>query len=325
MPDPIRHIGIVGLGKMGAGLAHHALSKGFTVAGLDTRAVPDALKHDGLQVAPDMNTLAALLPEPRLVMLYVPAGPPVDAVLNELKTVLSPGDIVADGGNSYWGDSIRRHARLKRKGIHFVDAGTSGGPGGAHDGACFMVGGEDAAVATVEPVLRELAVDDGYVRAGRPGAGHFVKLVHNGIEFAMLEAIGEGMNLLAHFREPLPISEVLECWQHGSVIRSWLIDLMADAYSEQGGLGKVPAYVEDTGEVNWLVDDALHMEVPIPVISQSVMQLVASRDKQHDTARAIAMMRHGFGGHPFGADAGVARERHTGRGGGFVGNGKATS
>ena len=195
---------------MGAGLAHHALSKGFTVAGLDTHAIPDALKHDGLQAAPDVKTLAALLPQPRFVMLYVPAGPPVDAVLNELEAVLSRGDIVADGGNSYWGDSIRRHARLKQKGIRFVDAGTSGGPGGAHDGACFMVGGEDAAVAAVEPVLRKLAVDGGYVHVGRPGSGHFVKLVHNGIEFAMLQAIGEGMDLLAHFREPLPIADVLD-------------------------------------------------------------------------------------------------------------------
>lgn len=325
MSDPIRHIGIVGLGKMGAGLAHGALSKGFTVAGLDTRAIPDALKRDGLRSAVDMKALAALLPQPRFVMLYVPAGQPVDAVLGELEAALSRGDIVADGGNSYWGDSIGRHARLKQRGIHFVDVGTSGGPGGARDGACFMVGGEDAAVAAVEPVLRKLAVDGGYVHAGGPGAGHFVKLVHNGIEFAMLQAIGEGMDLLAHFREPMPISDVLGCWRHGSVIRSWLIDLMTVAYREQGGFGKVPAYVEDTGEVNWLVDDALHMEVPIPVIAQSVMQLVASRDKQHDAARAIAMMRHGFGGHPFGADAGIAHERHTGRVGGFVGNAKAAS
>ena len=178
-------------------------------------------------------------------------------------------------------------------------------------------------VAAVEPILRKLAVDGGYVHAGPPGAGHFVKLVHNGIEFGMLQAIGEGMDLLAHYREQLPIADILRCWQHGSVIRSWLVELMERPYREQGGLEKVPAYVEDTGEVNWLVDDALHMEVPIPVITQSVVQLLASRDKQHDSARAIAMMRHGFGGHPFGADAGIAHERHTGRVGGFIGNGEA--
>jgi 6-phosphogluconate dehydrogenase len=323
MPNPIRHFAIVGLGKMGAGLARNALGKGLTVAGLDTHAVPDDLKRAGLQAAADMKALVTLLPRPRLVMLYVPAGPPVDAVLSELEAALAPGDIIADGGNSYWGDSIRRHARLKQKGIHFIDCGTSGGPGGARDGACFMVGGESEPVAAIEPILRKLAVEGGYVHAGGPGAGHFVKLVHNGIEFAMLEAIGEGMDLLAHYGEKLPISDILRCWQHGSVIRSWLVGLMETAYRERGGLEKVPSYVEDTGEVNWLVDDALHMEVAIPVITQSVVQLLASRDKQHDSARAISMMRHGFGGHPFGADAGIARERHTGRVGGFIGNGKA--
>jgi 6-phosphogluconate dehydrogenase len=318
MPNPLRHFAIVGLGKMGAGLARNALAKGFAVAGLDTHAVPEALKGDGLQAAADAKALAKLLPSPRLVMLYVPAGPPVDSVLSELEANLAPGDIIVDGGNSYWGDSIRRHARLKQKGIQFIDAGTSGGPGGARDGACFMVGGEREAVAAVEPILRALAVDGGYVHAGGPGAGHFVKLVHNGIEFGMLQAIGEGMDLLAHYREQLPVADILRNWQHGSVIRSWLVELMEKIYRQQGGMEKVPSYVEDTGEVNWLVDDALHMEVAIPVITQAVVQLVASRDQQHDAARAIAMMRHGFGGHPFGADAGIAHERHTGRVGGFV-------
>jgi 6-phosphogluconate dehydrogenase len=281
------------------------------------------LLHAGLKAASDVKQLAALLPSPRFIMLYVPAGPPVDAVLTQLSDVLTPGDIIADGGNSYWGDSIRRHARLKEKGIHFVDAGTSGGPEGALDGACFMVGGETEPVAAIEPLLRQLAVEGGYVHAGKPGSGHYVKLVHNGIEFGMLQAIGEGMDLLAHYREPLPVTDILRCWEHGSVIRSWLIELMEKMYGENGKLDAVPSYVEDTGEVNWLVDDALHMEVPIPVITQAVVQLLASRDKNHDASRAIAMMRHGFGGHPYGSDAGIAHERHTGRVGGFVGNGEA--
>jgi len=316
----ISNFGIVGLGKMGAGLAANALEKGFGVAAVDTHSIPDDLPRAGLKAAADVKALAALLPRPRFVMLYVPAGPPVDAVLEQLAAALEPGDIIADGGNSYWGDSIRRHARLKRKGIHFVDAGTSGGPAGAREGACFMVGGETQPVATIEPLLRKLAVEGGYVHAGPPGAGHFVKLVHNGIEFGMLQAIGEGMELLAHFGAPLPIAKILQCWEHGSVIRSWLIELMEKMYREQGKLESVPPYVEDTGEVNWLVDDALHMEVPIPVITQAVVQLLASRDRQNEAARAVAMMRHGFGGHPFGADAGIARERHTGRVGGFIGS-----
>ncbi len=307
---------------MGAGIAENALAKGFAVAGTDTRPIADQLTRAGLKPAADLSALAALLPQPRLIMLYVPAGPPVDDVLDRLVCVLKPGDIVADGGNSYWGDSIRRHARLKERSIRFIDVGTSGGPGGAHSGACFMVGGEEEPVALAEPLLRALAVEGGYIHAGGPGAGHFVKLVHNGIEFAMLEAIGEGIELLVHYRERLPVADILKCWRHDSVIRSWLVDLMEAMLREQCGLDKVPAYVEDTGEVNWLVDDALHMEVPIPVITESVVQLVASRDTHRDWARAIAMMRHGFGGHPFGADAGIARERHSGRIGGFVGNGQ---
>lgn len=323
MPATIHSLGIVGLGKMGADLAKNAIAHGFTVAGTDTRAVSDDLTRAGLKAAKDLKHLAALLPQPRFVMIYVPAGPPVDQVLAQLADILLPGDIIADGGNSYWGDSIRRHARLKQKGINFIDAGTSGGPSGARDGACFMVGGDDAAIAAVEPMLRKLAVEGGFVHAGGPGAGHFTKLVHNGIEFAMLQAIGEGVDLLENYREKLPIADVLSCWRHGSVIRSWLVDLMETMYRKQGGLDKIPSYVDDTGEVNWLVDDALHMEVAIPVITQSVVQLIASRDGKHDASRAIAMMRHGFGGHPYGADAGIAHERHTGRVGGFIGNGTA--
>jgi 6-phosphogluconate dehydrogenase len=325
MPAPIHRFGIVGLGKMGAGLALSAIDKGFAVAGHDIHPLSDELRRSGIAGAASLEELVGLLTPPRFLMLYVPAGPPVDAVLAQLADVMQAGDIIADGGNSYWGDSIRRHARLQQKGIHLVDAGTSGGPAGALEGACFMVGGDREPVAAIEPILRKLAVEGGYIHAGGPGAGHFVKLVHNGIEFGMLQAIGEGIDLLMHYREQLPIADILKNWQHGSVIRSWLVELMESVYREKGGLDSVPSYVEDTGEVNWLVDDALHMEVPIPVITQSVVQLLASRDSRKDWARAVAMMRHGFGGHPFGADAGIAHERHAGRVGGFVGNGKGVS
>lgn len=165
--------------------------------------------------------------------------------------------------------------------------------------------------------IKRLAVEGGYVHAGPPGAGHFVKLVHNGIEFGMLQAIGEGLDLLERYRHDLPVAAVLHCWSNGSVIRSWLIELMEQTYRDKGGLKAIPPYIEDTGEVNWLVNDALHMEVSIPVITQSVMQLFASRDEQKNWARAIAMMRHGFGGHPFGVDDDIAHERKEGRVGGF--------
>jgi 6-phosphogluconate dehydrogenase len=309
--------GIVGLGKMGGNLARQALAKKLAVAGFSQSEPAPDLTLAGLVAAKTLADLAAALQHPRIILLYIPAGPAVDKTLDELSGILDAGDIVADGGNSYWGDSIRRHARLRRRGIHFVDLGTSGGPGGALDGACFMAGGDRDAVAKLEPVLKMLSVEGGYVHAGGPGAGHFVKLVHNGIEFGMLQAIAEGVDLLEHYREQLPIGDVLECWRHGSVVRSWLIDLMAKSFREGGGLGEIPPYIGDTGEVNWLVDDALHMDVPTPVITQSVMQLVASRDNRRDWARAIAMMRHGFGGHPFGPNKGVEQERRTGRVGGF--------
>jgi 6-phosphogluconate dehydrogenase len=314
LPDSV---GIVGLGKMGGNLARQALSKKLRVVGYTRSGPAPDLELAGLVATKGLAELAAALPHPRILLLYIPAGATIDKTLDELAAILDAGDIVADGGNSYWGDSIRRHARLRRRGIHFVDLGTSGGPGGALDGACFMAGGDRDAVARLEPILRTLAVDGGFVRAGGPGAGHFVKLVHNGIEFGMLQAIAEGVDLLEHYREKLPIADVLECWRHGSVVRSWLVELMAKSFREGGGLGNVPTYVGDTGEVNWLVDDALHMDVPTPVITQSVLQLVASRDGRRDWARAIAMMRHGFGDHPYGHDQGVERERKTGRVGGF--------
>jgi len=309
--------GIIGLGKMGANLSLQALEKGLGVAGYDIGAISTELLEKGLRPAKSLQGLLAGLTLPRKIFLYVPAGPIVDQLLEELSALLSPGDILVDGGNSYWGDSIRRQRRAAQRGLHWVDLGTSGGIEGARRGACFMAGGEAKAIRALEPILLRLCIEGGYVHAGGPGAGHFAKLVHNGIEFGMLQAIGEGLQLLEAYTEALPIGEILECWRHGSVIRSWLIDLMARAWREEGGFERIPAYVEDTGEVNWLISDALRMEVPIPVISQSVMQLLASRDSEKDWARAIAMMRHEFGGHPYGQDAAIQRERREGRVGDF--------
>ncbi len=317
MTEARNEYGIVGLGRMGGNLARQALEKSIRVVGSTRHGAPEDMIEAGLTEVRSYEDLKAELSPPRAVFLYIPAGPPVEEVLDGLAAVLDPGDVLVDGGNSYWGDSIRRHGRLKESGIGFVDLGTSGGIDGARDGACFMAGGEREAVERVEPILLELATEGGYVHAGPPGAGHFTKLVHNGIEFGMLQAIAEGVDLLERYRDNLDIAEVLRCYRHGSVIRSWLMDLMEAAYREHSGTGEIPAYVEDTGEVNWLVDDALHMETPIPIISQSVMQLFASRDGDKNWARAIAMMRHGFGGHPYGPSEAEVRERRGGRIGGF--------
>lgn len=312
-----KEFGVVGLGRMGGNLSLHAMELGMRVVGFEVREVSKELKEAGLIPIQKMEDFKKELSRPRAIFIYIPAGPPVDKILDDLASRLDPGDILVDGGNSYWGDSIRRWSRLRKKGVHLVDLGTSGGVSGARRGACFMAGGEKAAVARIEPILLKLATPNGYVHAGPPGAGHFTKLVHNGIEFGMLQAIGEGVDLMEHYRDKLNIAEVLKCWRHGSVIRSWLIDLMEEAYRKEGGLKNVPPFVEDTGEVNWLVNDAIRMEVPVPVIAQAVMQLFASRDGKKNWARAIAMMRHGFGGHPYGADEAIVRERKEGRVGDF--------
>lgn len=315
--DKQREFGVVGLGRMGGDLSLQAMEKGMRVVGYDIDKPSDALVKAGLVVAKDLEDFKNKLAKPRIVFVYIPAGPIVDKVLNDVATHLEKGDILIDGGNSYWGDSIRRHKLFKEKGLQFIDLGTSGGVSGARNGACFMAGGEKEAIAVVEPILIALAVSGGYVHAGPPGAGHFTKLVHNGIEFGMLQAIGEGVDLLEHYKDKLDIVEVLRCWRHGSVIRSWLVDLMEASYRENKGLEKIPAFVEDTGEVNWLVTDAMGMEVSIPVIAQAVMCLFDSRDKTKNWAKAIAMMRHGFGGHPYGSNTAIVEERRKGRVGDF--------
>ncbi|HYC43944.1 MAG TPA: decarboxylating 6-phosphogluconate dehydrogenase [Burkholderiales bacterium] len=321
--DKIRgpsEFGVIGLGRIGGGLSLQALEKGYRIVGCARHGAPEHLTRAGMIDGRGIAGLREALGPPRIVFIYVPAGPPVDQVIDQLAPHLDPGDIVIDGGNSYWGDSIRRYERLRQRGIHLLDVGTSGGVRGARSGACFMAGGDQEAVRQVEPILKALAVENGYVYAGRAGAGHFVKLVHNGIEFGMLQAIGEGIDLLSRYREPLDIGAVLSCWRNGSVIRSWLIDLMEEAHRAENGLEQVPGFIEDTGEVNWLVADALHMEVPVPVIASAVMQLFASRDGEKHWARAIAMMRHGFGEHPYGPDEGIARSRQTERVGDYVRN-----
>lgn len=305
--------GVIGLGRIGGGLALQAMEKGYQVAGLDLSPPGDELRDAGLRACDDRAMLVATLKSPRVIFIYIHAGAAIDAELDSLLPLLSPGDIVVDGGNSYWGEARRRADRAKEAGVHFVDLGTSGGVSGARTGACFMAGGDPSAVAQIEPLLVELAVPGGFVYAGASGAGHFVKLVHNGVEFGMMQAIGEGVDLMERFNGDLDIAAVLECWRHGSIVRSYLVDLMAEAYAHRAGIEGVPTHVEDTGEVNWLVADALRMEVPIPVITQSVIQLFASRDDRLNWARAVALMRLGFGGHALGPVPSIAEERKTSR------------
>jgi 6-phosphogluconate dehydrogenase len=305
-------LGIIGLGKMGGNLALQCVEKGIRVVGKARRPKPE-LEEKGVKVVVDYDEFVGSLKSPRVIFLSLPAGPTIDKVLKELALHLDKEDVVMDGGNSYYKDSIRREAELSKLGIHFVDCGTSGGVEGARYGACFMVGGKPEAIKLCEPIFKALAVDGGYLHTGGPGSGHFVKLVHNGIEFGMLEAIGEGVELLRRSKFRLNLRDIFWNWSHGSVIRGWLVELMEKGLGEIKDIDEVPDYVEDTGEVNWLVQEAVEKEIPIPVITHSVIELFRSREKESAAARAIAIMRHGFGGHPYGKDGYIAEERKTSR------------
>jgi len=305
-------LGIIGLGKMGGNLALQAAEKKIDIIGKARSKKPE-LEKKGVRVVSDYDSFVSHLNHPRVIYLSLPAGSIVDNVLDELIPHLDKGDVVMDGGNSFYIDSIEREKRISENDIFFLDCGTSGGLEGARHGACFMVGGKKEAVKIVEPILVALAVNrEGYIHTGKPGTGHFVKLVHNGIEFGMLQAIGEGVELLNKSGFKLDLAAIFKNWSNGSVIRSWLIELMEKGLIEQG-LVKTESYVEDTGEVNWLIQDAINKEISIPVISQSVMELFKSRMRESDAYKSISLMRHGFGGHPFGRDEGIINERKTSR------------
>jgi 6-phosphogluconate dehydrogenase len=302
-------LGIVGMGKMGGGLALQAFEKGIKVVGL-TRS---PLESKGLAAIHEYREFTQQLSKPRKIILYVPAGAVVDQVLDALCQCLEPGNIVMDGGNSYYRDSVNRYERLKQRGIQFLDVGSSGGPIGARTGACFMICGDNETVSQVLPILKQLAVPEGVLHVVAAGAGHFVKLVHNGIEFGMLQAIGEDVALLNDADYSLDMATLFHNWAHGSVIRGWLVELMEKALLESPMRDDVNPYIEDTGEVNWLVSEAVCREIPIPVITQAVWELMQSRDQRKDAHRAVAALRHQFGEHPFGPSQAIRKERREGR------------
>jgi 6-phosphogluconate dehydrogenase len=290
--------GIVGLGRIGGGLARHALEKGHHVAGYNR--TPEATRElAGQRFAPasSLEELVRHLSPPRLVLIYVPHGAATDQVIADLSRLLTRGDVVIDGGNSHWRDSIRHYQELKAVGLRFLDVGTSGGVHGARHGACFMAGGDADAFAHAAPLLRDLAVPEGVVHAGPAGAGHFVKLIHNAIEFGILQAIGEGVDLLSRSDYALDLPALFHCWNHGSVLRGWLIELMERGLREHR-LEDLSGYVEDTREVRWAVEYALEKEAWIPVIAQAELALYRYRDPESVAGKAVAMLRHAFGGHP---------------------------
>jgi 6-phosphogluconate dehydrogenase len=290
--------GIIGLGRMGGSLARQAMEKGHQVVGYNRRAdATRELMNEGLLPAFSPDELVRNLDPPRALLVYVPHGKPTDQVLGDLKSRLGQGDLVVDGGNSHWKQSVRHYDELKAAGIRFLDVGTSGGVAGARRGACFMAGGDSEAYAMAEPILRALAVPDGVVHAGPAGAGHFVKLIHNAIEFGMLQAIGEGVDLLARSDYPLDLPAIFHNWSHGSVIRGWLVELMARGLRDHS-LDELSSYVEDTGEVRWAVKYALDKDAWIPVIALAELALHRYRDSDSVAGKAVALLRNGFGEHP---------------------------
>jgi 6-phosphogluconate dehydrogenase len=299
--------GIVGLGRMGTNLGLQAHEKGHRVVGHDVDPARAGVV-EGLEPAPSLERLVEALAPPRVVLLYVPHGAPTEESVERLKGLLSPGDVLADCGNSHWRDSARRHAALAMRGVAFLDVGTSGGLEGARRGACFMVGGDAAPFARVEPLLRDLAVPGGARHVGPPGAGHFVKLIHNAIEFGMVQAIAEGVDLLRRSDYALDLPALFDLWGHGSVIRGWLVELMARGLRERP-LESLSSAVEDTREVRWAIEYALEREAWIPVIAQAELALYRYRDPDSDAGRAVAILRHGFGGHPLHGEAHAPRPR----------------
>ncbi|MCC8446656.1 phosphogluconate dehydrogenase (NAD(+)-dependent, decarboxylating) [Xanthomonas translucens] len=294
-------LGLVGLGRMGANMAERLVRGGHRVVGFDLgEAARSAAQQRGVETVDAMAALVAALPAPRAVWLMVPAGKIVDATLAVLLPLLGEGDVVVDGGNSYYKDSMRRAGELAAHGIAYVDCGTSGGVWGLQEGYSLMIGGDAAAVSRLDPLFATLApaADAGWGRVGPSGAGHFTKMVHNGIEYGMMQAYAEGFALMARKQEfTLDLHQVAEVWRQGSVVRSWLLDLCSDALGSNPSLAGIAPYVEDSGEGRWTVAEAIDLNVPAPVITLSLLERLRSRDDDSFTDKLLSAMRNQFGGH----------------------------
>ncbi|HEY9254252.1 MAG TPA: decarboxylating 6-phosphogluconate dehydrogenase [Stenotrophomonas sp.] len=300
-------LGMVGLGRMGANMAERIIRGGHHVVGFDPGAAArQAAQAKGIAPVASLAELIAALPAPRALWLMVPAGKVVDDTLAQLLPLLAPGDLVVDGGNSYYKDSQRRAGELAAHGIAYIDCGTSGGVWGLKEGYSLMIGGDEAAVARLAPVFKSLAPapDRGWGRVGPSGAGHFTKMVHNGIEYGMMQAYAEGFALMERKEAfGLDLHQVAEIWRDGSVVRSWLLDLTADALGRDARLSSVAPFVEDSGEGRWTVAEAIDLDVSAPVITLSLLERLRSRDKDSFTDKLLATMRNEFGGHALHAAA----------------------
>ncbi|MFN0118834.1 MAG: phosphogluconate dehydrogenase (NAD(+)-dependent, decarboxylating) [Elusimicrobiota bacterium] len=297
-------IGLVGLGRMGMNMGRRWLGAKHDVVVFNR--TPDKVQEiarEGAIAANSLQDLVSKLKSPKLVWLMLPTGAVVDEHIQQLKGLLSKGDIVVDGGNSYYKDDLRHFDELKEKGIHFLDAGVSGGIWGLKIGYCTMVGGEENIFKHIEPLIKDLAPKEGYLYCGSSGAGHFVKMVHNGIEYGMMQAYGEGFEILQASQYKPDLKKVSHLWNQGSVIRSWLLELAADALKEDPQLGEVTGYVQDSGEGRWTVQQAVETGVSAPVITLSLFARFASRQKDAFGLKVLSALRNKFGGHALIKDA----------------------
>jgi 6-phosphogluconate dehydrogenase len=283
-------IGFVGLGRMGGNMAERLRRGGHEVIGYD--------RNPAISDVGSLSELVAKLVAPRAVWVMVPAGDPTEHTIRELAGLLEAGDLVVDGGNSNFRDSMRRAAELEKRGLLFVDAGTSGGIWGLEIGYCLMVGGSKEALERIEPALKTLAPENGYAHVGPVGAGHFTKMVHNGIEYAMLQAYAEGFEILHSSQFELNLQQLASLWNHGSVVRSWLLELAESAFAKDPSLSKIRGYVEDSGEGRWTVVEAINEDVPATAIAASLFARFASRQPDSFGMKVIAALRNEFGGHP---------------------------
>jgi 6-phosphogluconate dehydrogenase len=294
-------LGMVGLGRMGANMAERLIRGGHKVSGFDPNAdARKALETKGAVCVESLQALVNTLPVPRVVWIMVPSGKITDDTVNALLALLAPGDTVIDGGNSNYKDTLRRAAVYAAKSLGYVDTGTSGGVWGLQEGYSMMIGGDEKTVEALRPIFATLAPDKdhGWGRVGPVGSGHFTKMIHNGIEYGLMQAYAEGFSILQHKREfNLDLHQIGEIWGHGSVIRSWLLDLTTDALGKNPTLQGIAPFVADSGEGRWTVDAAIELDVPAPVITMSLIERLRSRDSESFSDKLLSAMRNEFGGH----------------------------
>ena len=294
-------LGMVGLGRMGGNMAQRLLTGGHHIVAFDPQPLAvKAAEGNGADGASSLDELVSKLTAPKAVWVMVPDGAPTESTIKSLAELLSDGDMILDGGNSNFNDSIRRSKELAESGIEFMDVGTSGGVWGLTEGYSMMVGGSDEAFARIEPIIQTLAPSptSGYGHVGPAGAGHYVKMVHNGIEYGLMQAYAEGFELMnAREDMALDMAQIAEIWREGSVVRSWSLDLTAAAFQEDGDLSGLAAYVDDSGEGRWTVQESVDLAVPIPVITAALQARFRSRQDQPFGAKILSAMRNQFGGH----------------------------